>query len=48
MGQLDVTLIYSLNSKSTQVETENPLDVDTGYLTVTDPNPIDTESYEYV
>ncbi|KAE9408957.1 RRS1-domain-containing protein [Gymnopus androsaceus JB14] len=32
--------------KSTQVETENPLDIDIGYLTVTDPNPIDVESYE--
>ncbi|KAJ3843753.1 ribosome biogenesis regulatory protein-domain-containing protein [Lentinula raphanica] len=32
--------------KSTQVETENALDVDAGYLTVTDPNPIETDSYE--
>ncbi|KAJ4472747.1 ribosome biogenesis regulatory protein-domain-containing protein [Lentinula lateritia] len=32
--------------KPTEVETENPLDVDAGFLTVTDPNLIDVESYE--
>ncbi|GAW01079.1 RRS1-domain-containing protein [Lentinula edodes] len=32
--------------KSTEVETDTPLDVDAGFLTVTDPNPIDGESYE--
>jgi hypothetical protein len=28
------------------VEKEIPLEVDAGYLTVTDPNPIDEESYK--
>jgi hypothetical protein len=30
------------------VEKDVPLDVDAGFLTITDPNPIDKESYEYV
>ncbi|KAJ3800888.1 RRS1-domain-containing protein [Lentinula aff. detonsa] len=34
------------NSTQLLVETDNPLDVDVGFLTVTDPNPIDVESYE--
>jgi hypothetical protein len=33
------------NSKSILVEKDIPLDVDAGFLTVTDTNPIDTESY---
>ncbi|KIK69808.1 hypothetical protein GYMLUDRAFT_34212 [Collybiopsis luxurians FD-317 M1] len=33
------------NSKSTQIETDTPLEVDPGFLTVYDPNPIDPESY---
>jgi len=32
--------------KATQVETDTLLQIDAGLLTVTDPNPIDTESYE--
>ena len=35
-------------SKATAVDKEIPLEVDTGFLTVTDLNPIDAESYEYV
>lgn len=33
--------------KSTLVEKDVPLDVDAGFLTVTDPNPIDKESYDH-
>lgn len=36
-----------LVSKSTAVEKETPLEVDTGYLTVTDLNAVDEESYRY-
>lgn len=35
-------------SQSTTVEKDTPLLVDPGFLTVTDPNPIDHESYTYV
>ena len=34
--------------KAITVEKEIPLEVDVGYLTVTDLNPIDEESYTYV
>jgi hypothetical protein len=33
-------------SKSILVQKDLPLDVDSGFLTVTDPNTIDKESYE--
>ena len=33
--------------KAITVEKEIPLEVDVGYLTVTDLNPIDQESYTY-
>ncbi|KAF5359007.1 hypothetical protein D9758_004872 [Tetrapyrgos nigripes] len=45
---MDVSgILASHNAKldSLKVEKETPLDVDAGYLTVTDPNPIDEESY---
>lgn len=36
-----------LPSQSVTVEKETPLDVDTGFLTVTDLTPIDEDSYKY-
>ncbi|THV08245.1 RRS1-domain-containing protein [Dendrothele bispora CBS 962.96] len=45
---MDVSkILASHNAKldSIKVEKETPLDVDAGFLTVTDPNPIDEESY---
>ena len=35
-------------SQSITVDKETPLDIDAGFLTVTDLNPIDEESYSYV
>ena len=32
--------------RSTVVEREIPLEIDAGFLTVTDPNPVDEESYQ--
>ncbi|KAJ4482416.1 RRS1-domain-containing protein [Lentinula aciculospora] len=46
---MDVSNILADNAqklKSIQIETDTPLDIDTGFLTVTDPNPVDIESYE--
>ena len=34
--------------KAVTVEKDIPLEVDAGFLTVTDLNPVDKESYEYV
>ncbi|KAN0097033.1 Ribosome biogenesis regulatory protein (RRS1) domain containing protein [Tylopilus felleus] len=36
---------HAAKIQSTDVEKDTPLDVDPGFLTVTDPNPIDPESY---
>lgn len=46
---MDVSGILAAHAakyQSTVVEKESPLIVDSGYLTVTDPNPIDDESYK--
>ena len=37
---------YPSYSKSTAVEKEIPLEVDLGLLTVTDPNPTDSDAYK--
>ncbi len=34
--------------KAVTVEKDIPLEIDAGFLTVTDLNPVDKESYEYV
>ena len=39
---------HSTSRKAVLVEKDIPLEVDTGFLTVTDLNPVDAESYEYV
>lgn len=41
-------VILTCRRKSVLVEKEIPLEVDAGFLTVTDLNPIDEESYKYV
>ncbi|KAF8259938.1 hypothetical protein EI94DRAFT_1496338, partial [Lactarius quietus] len=41
-----ISLSHSNRSKSTIVEKDVPLDVDAGFLTVTDPNLINKETYE--
>lgn len=39
---------HSVCRKSVTVEKEIPLEIDAGFLTVTDLNPIDHESYKYI
>jgi regulator of ribosome biosynthesis len=41
------SLLTAFPSQSVTVEKETPLDVDTGFLTVTDLTPIDEDSYKY-
>jgi hypothetical protein len=41
------SLLTTLPSQSVTVEKETPLEVDTGFLTVTDLTPIDEDSYKY-
>ncbi|KAN0135911.1 Ribosome biogenesis regulatory protein (RRS1) domain containing protein [Lactarius tabidus] len=43
----DILASQVSKQKSTIVEKDVPLDVDAGFLTVTDPNPIDKESYDH-
>ncbi|KAG6373830.1 ribosome biogenesis regulatory protein-domain-containing protein [Boletus reticuloceps] len=45
MDVSDLLASHSANLPSTTVDKDTPLDVDIGFLTVTDPNPIDQESY---
>ncbi len=45
---MDVYFINKQCSQPIEVEKETPLEVDAGYLAVTDPNPIDEEGYKYV
>jgi hypothetical protein len=39
--------LITSHSQSVTVEKETPLDVDAGFLTVTDLTPIDEDSYKY-
>ncbi|KAF8138940.1 ribosome biogenesis regulatory protein-domain-containing protein [Boletus edulis] len=45
MDVSDLLASHSASLPSTTVDKDTPLDVDIGFLTVTDPNPIDQESY---
>ncbi|OBZ70190.1 Ribosome biogenesis regulatory [Grifola frondosa] len=45
-GHRDAFAEHAAKQKSVLVEKDIPLEVDTGFLTVTDLNPVDTESYE--
>ncbi|KZT71506.1 RRS1-domain-containing protein [Daedalea quercina L-15889] len=45
MDVSDILAAHSAKQKAVTVEKEIPLEVDVGFLTVTDLNPIDTESY---
>ncbi|KAL7282600.1 RRS1-domain-containing protein [Trametes coccinea BRFM310] len=46
MDVSDILAAHAAKQKSVTVEKEIPLEVDTGFLTVTDLNPVDAESYE--
>ncbi|KAH9850832.1 ribosome biogenesis regulatory protein-domain-containing protein [Lenzites betulinus] len=46
MNVSDILAAHAAKQKSVTVEKEIPLEVDVGYLTVTDLNPVDQESYE--
>ncbi|CDO73793.1 hypothetical protein BN946_scf185015.g122 [Trametes cinnabarina] len=46
MDVSDILAAHAAKQKAVTVEKEIPLEVDTGFLTVTDLNPVDTESYE--
>ncbi|KAN0135904.1 Ribosome biogenesis regulatory protein (RRS1) domain containing protein [Lactarius tabidus] len=47
MDVSDILTSQVSKQKSTNVEKDVPLDVDAGFLTVTDSNPIDKESYDH-
>lgn len=40
--------IHNVNRDAITVQKDIPLEVDAGFLTVTDPNPIDADSYKLV
>ncbi|KAI0660737.1 ribosome biogenesis regulatory protein-domain-containing protein [Cubamyces menziesii] len=46
MDVSDILAAHEAKQKAVTVEKEIPLEVDTGFLTVTDLNPVDAESYE--
>ncbi|KAH9943207.1 RRS1-domain-containing protein [Epithele typhae] len=46
MDVSDILAAHEAKKKAVVVEKDIPLEVDTGFLTVTDTNPVDSESYE--